>query len=327
MRLNFRKTTAIAFVGLAAWLALSLVHTPAFAQQPAGGAGGPQAGAQAGGRGGRGGGLGQATDPRVQNRTYHFADTNEELPYCLFVSSKVSRDKKNPLIVSLHGLGIGPGFMCRGKALDLAEEGGYILVAPMGYNVGGWYGSPVMNLGAGRGRGGAQGAGAAPAPAQGAAPAAGRGAAPAAPANLAELSEKDVMNVLAMMRKEFNVDDNRTYLMGHSMGGAGTYFLGAKHAKEWAAIAPIAPAAFLMNNNRADILKGIKSAGVPMLVTQGDADEAVPVTNTRMWVETMKEMTMKYEYKEYPGVTHGPIIEAAMPDIFAFFAKYTKAGR
>ena len=34
-----------------------------------------------------------------------FADTNEQMPYALFVSSKVSKDKKNPLIVSLHGLG------------------------------------------------------------------------------------------------------------------------------------------------------------------------------------------------------------------------------
>ena len=79
-----------------------------------------------------------------------------------------------------------------------------------------------------------------------------------------------------------------------------------------------------MNNNRAEILKGIKDAKLPMLVTQGDADEAVPVTNTRMWVDTMKELKMDSEYKEYPGVTHGPIIEAAMPDIFAFFAKHTK---
>jgi predicted peptidase len=180
----------------------------------------------------------------------------------------------------------------------------------MGYSTGGWYGSPVMNF-AGRGRAGAPDA---PAP-------------PPPPANLAELSEKDVMNVLAMMRKEFNVDDSRTYLMGHSMGGAGTYFLGSKHAKEWAAIAPIAPAAFLMNNNRAEILQGIKDGTVPMFVTTGDADEAVPVANTRMWVETVKALSMNAEYKEYPGVTHGPIIEAAMPDIFAFFAKHTKATR
>ena len=310
MRLNNRITTAIAFAGLAAGLMLGLLQAPASAQAPTAGQA-PAAAAR--GQGGRGAGFNQATDPRVQNRTYRFEDTGEELPYCVFVSSKVSKDKKNPLIVSLHGLGIGPGFMCRGKALDLAEEGGYILAAPMGYNVGGWYGSPVMNLG-GRGARGGRG------------PNAGQ-TAPAPPANLAELSEKDVMNVLAMMRKEFNVDENRTYLMGHSMGGAGTYFLGAKHAKEWAAIAPIAPAAFLMNNNRATILQGIKDGKVPMLVTTGDADEAVPVTNTRMWADTMKELQMDYEYKEYPGVTHGPIIEAAMPDIFAFFQKHTKAGK
>jgi hypothetical protein len=47
------------------------------------------------------------------------------------------------------------------------------------------------------------------------------------------------------------------------MGGAGTLFLGSTHAKEWAAIAPIAPAAFLMNDNRATILQGIRDGGVP----------------------------------------------------------------
>ena len=56
------------------------------------------------------------------------------------------------------------------------------------------------------------------------------------PPNLRELSEKDVMNVLELVRKEFNVDDRRTYLMGHSMGGAGTLYLGTKYASNWAAI-------------------------------------------------------------------------------------------
>jgi predicted peptidase len=127
-----------------------------------------------------------------------------------------------------------------------------------------------------------------------------------------------------MIRKEYKIDNDRTYLMGHSMGGAGALFLGSKHAKEWAAIAPIAPAAFRMNDTRADILKAIKAAGVPLFVTTGDADEAVPVSNTRMWADTMKELKLKGEYKEYPGVTHGPIIEAAMPDIFAFFKAHKK---
>jgi predicted esterase len=291
--MNF-KLTSLTTLGLATGLALGLMHAPASAQAPDGKAKG------------KGGGFVRSNDPRVQNRTYHFSDTNEDVPYCVFVSSKVSKDKKNPLIISLHGLGIGPGYMCQGKAIDLAEEGGYILAAPMGYNTGGWYGSPVMNLN-GRGAKGKETPGAP--------------AAPPPPANLAELSEKDVFNVLGMMRKEFNVDPNRTYLMGHSMGGAGTLFLGSKHASEWAAIAAMAPAAFLMNDNRADILKGIKE---PVIITQGDADMQVPVTNTRMWVDTMKELKLNYEYKEIPGATHGSVIEQGMPDIFAFFRGQVK---
>jgi predicted peptidase len=239
----------------------------------------------------------------VQNRTYHFADTNEDLPYCVFVSSKVSKDKKNPLIISLHGLGIGPGYMCQGKAIDEAEAGGYILAAPMGYNTGGWYGSPIINTG---GRGG-------------------KGApAPEAPANLSELSEKDAMNVLDKMRKEFSVDDKRTYLMGHSMGGAGTLYLGSKYASNWAAIAAMAPAAFRMAPNASSILQPLKDKSVAVMIAQGDADELVPVAGTRQWVETMKEMKMVYNYKEVPGATHGSVIEASIPDIFAFFKAHTK---
>jgi predicted peptidase len=271
---------------------------------------------------GRGGGRG-AVDPRVQQRSYTFADTNEQMPYALFVSSKVTRDKKNPLIVSLHGLGGDQNTMVREslRSVELAEQGGYILVAPMGYNSGGWYGIPPgppraggPNAAAGRGRGGA------PRPVIG-------GTAIIDTAKVREASEKDVMTVLAMVRKEFNVDERRVYLMGHSMGGAGTSYLGSKHGNVWAALAPIAPAAMGMTNDRTKVLQAIKDAGVPMLVSMGDADEAVPVANVRTWVDTMKELQMNYEYKEYPGVTHGPIMGASMSDIYAFFAKHSKPAR
>ena len=71
----------------------------------------------------------------------------------------------------------------------------------------------------------------------------------------------------------------RAFLMGHSMGGAGTLFLAAKHAGLWAAVAPIAPASFMMNQNRAEILGKIRDAGVPILLITGDADEVVPTLN------------------------------------------------
>jgi hypothetical protein len=49
-----------------------------------------------------------------------------------------------------------------------------------------------------------------------------------------------------------------------------------------------------MNNNRQEILQ--KMMQLPVMIVQGDMDEAVPVTNTRMWVDTMKDMQLNYEY-------------------------------
>jgi poly(3-hydroxybutyrate) depolymerase len=313
--------------GLAVVCQLTIGETPVFAQQAAP-QGAPAGGAQQPGRGGGRGGV----DARVQQRTYTFADTNEQMPYALFVSSKVTRDKKNPLIVSLHGLGGDQNTMVREslRSVELAEQGGYILVTPMGYNSGGWYGIPpgpprpaATNPDAAqRGRGAAAGRGA------GGRGVTAGGTAITDAAKIREASEKDVMHVLDMIRKEFNVDERRIYLMGHSMGGAGTYYLGSKYAQVWAALAPIAPAAMGMTNDRTKVLQAIKDARIPMLVSMGDADEAVPVANVRLWVDTMKELQMTYEYKEHPGVTHGPIMGASMEDIYAFFARHSKpAGR
>src|SRR4051794_18850848 len=37
------------------------------------------------------------------------------------------------------------------------------------------------------------------------------------------------MTLLKQIRERYTVDSDRIYLMGHSMGGAGTYHLGAKY--------------------------------------------------------------------------------------------------
>jgi predicted peptidase len=326
--LSARKAAVITTLAAGLLIASTQVQ---IAQQPAQqpGAGAPAAAGQRGGRG--------AIDPRVQQRTYRFADTNEELPYAVFVSSKVSKDKKNPLIVALHGLGGDQNTMMRANALQLAEEGGYIMVGPMGYNSGGWYGAPAR-FGTGGGRGPApRGAnGAPPAGAPQGAPPAGRGAFPPAstaggkeltdPTKLHEASEKDVMNVLDMIRKEFNVDESRTYLMGHSMGGAGSIYLGVKYASIWAAVgaeAPAtAPAGLTPDNYSLEPAKNI-----PIIIVQGDMDTLVPVAGTRLWIDKMKELKMTYQYIEVPGGDHGSVLTTGAPDIFTFFAKHTKAKR
>jgi len=239
----------------------------------------------------------QAPDSRVQMRSYRFEDTKEKMQYALFVSSKVKKKNKNPLIMVLHGWGAGPAAFLRGNMLSLAQEDGYILVGPMGYSPQAAFGAPVS---AGRGARGGQ-------------------MAPGASDNDA-LSEQDALNVLEMVRKEYTIDESRMYLLGISTGGAGAFHLGVKYASNWAAIAAIAPADFFMQPS---IFAPVKDT-MPVIIVQGDSDTVVPVANTRRWIAEMKQMDMTYKYLEVKGGDHGNVLATAMPHIFEFFKEHPK---
>lgn len=322
---------------------------------------------------------GDSVDDRVELREYLFTDTNEILPYAVFVSSKVTKDKKAPIVLALHGMGGNHGTFMRSQCVEEAEKNGFILIGAMGYSPNGPFG---MNFGMGgrgrgpgapggrggfpgadpnaagrRGMGGMPGRGGVPGAAAGGVPGAamgggmpggmgggmmgGRDGAPgAAPggrgmmmgrgrgpaiggtketdsAKVAELSEKDAMNVLAMARKEFNVDDNRIYLMGHSLGGGGALHMGEQYADVWAGVAGCAPAAFGFTWTAESKLKN-----VPLFIIAGDADTLV--TGSKQMVDQMKGLGFKVEFKSMPGVDHGGIIGDSMPDVFKFFNENIK---
>ena len=278
---------------------------------------------------GRGMTAGRGGNPRVENRTYLFTDTNETLPYAVFTSSKVTKDKKAPLIIALRGAGGNPTVFLQGAALDLAEEGGYILVGVMGYNSTGSFGMPASGGMMGGGMMGGRGGmnvpmfGEAPQPQRGNTAARGNrrggtgGSAATDPAKISEYSEKDVMNVLAMIRKEFNIDDRRIYLVGHSQGGAGALHLADKYSSIWAAAAMLSPGApnFQLDQNA-------KFKDVPLLIMVGENDNLI--ATPRRIDEQLTSMKIEHEYKEMSGQDHGSIIMAAMPDVFKFFAEHTK---
>ena len=227
------------------------------------------------------------TTGEIQSRTYFFKEAKKKMAYSLFVPKGYDEKKQYPLMVTLHGLWSNHWQMIRYPGLTkLAQEHGYIVVSPMGYNSSGWYGSR------------------------------GQVSKFSKPNNLGELSEKDVMNVLAITREEFNVDDTRIYLMGHSMGGGGTWHLGMKYPEIWAALAPVAPAP---PRNIGDLVK-IKD--MPVIVVQGDRDRLV--RSSRIWVAKMKELEMNYEYIEVKDGNHIKPAFEKLPEIYDFFNRHSK---
>ena len=291
--------TQIACLGVAITLCLSFSRTQAQPAQPPAG-------------------HSWSNDPRVQSRTYAFTNTGETLPYAVFVSTKVAKDKPAPLIVALRGFGGNPGVFMHGPALRLAEEGGYIMVAPMGYTTGGNFGNPATGMGAfGRpGRASTNAPG-------GASPLPGTNQPPRSPESAADLaktseySEQDVMNVLAMIRKEFNIDDHRIYLMGHSQGGAGALHIADKYSSIWAGVAGLAPGApgFQLDANA-------KFKDVPILIMVGEKDGLIG--SVQRLDERMKSLNIAHEYIVVPGKDHGGIIMGGMTNVFQFFGQHTK---
>jgi predicted esterase len=129
------------------------------------------------------------------------------------------------------------------------------------------------------------------------------------------------MNVLDLMRREFNIDERRIYLAGHSMGGAGALYLGIKHKDIWAAVAASAPAVRVRFQRPSDLEQARE---LPMMLIQGDADRAVPVAQTRQWAEKMKALKMTHEYREIRGGTHGSTLDLGAREMFRFFDKHVR---
>lgn len=218
-----------------------------------------------------------------------------ELEYGVYVPTSYDAARPTPLVVALHGLGSGVMYMMEySNLVELAESYGYLVATPMGYDERGWYG--------GRGPGNDFNS---------------RQADPGPP-NLGELSELDVMEVLRIVRRDFNVDDRRIYLIGQSMGGGGTWYLGTKYPELWAALAPMAPAVYRSTDELA------AARDLPVIVVQGDADELVDVNVTRRWVAEMEELGMEYEYIEVPGGTHSSAGRDNIDKVFDFLSRHAR---
>ena len=153
----------------------------------------------------------------------------------------------------------------------------------------------------------------------------------------------DFLEVMEQVKQRYNVDQERFYLTGHSMGGQGVWHIGLHYPSLFAAIAPLAgwtnfqiysPFTFqksrmltdpnlLLSRQRAMLdsnnLYFLPNAQhLPIIVTHGEKDKVVPPTHPRLYQEILNQLGFKVLYREIAGKPHWwrePLVKGKGADV------------
>ncbi|MFO7610988.1 MAG: dienelactone hydrolase family protein [Clostridia bacterium] len=103
--------------------------------------------------------------------------------------------------------------------------------------------------------------------------------------------------LLENLKRRYNIDEDRIYLTGLSMGGYGTWDMAMEYPGMFAALVPICGG----SRNKAGFKK---IAHIPAWVFHGEEDRVVPFELSREAVEILTRLGADVKLTAYPGVGH-----------------------
>jgi predicted peptidase len=127
-------------------------------------------------------------------------------------------------------------------------------------------------------------------------------------------AERDVLDAMADVQRTYRINSSHIYLMGHSMGGYGTWSIAMAHPDLFAALGPI--------SGGGSAAGMAKIAQIPEYVVHGDDDRTVPVTQSRTMVEAGRKGGGEIMYVEVPGGSHVSVAAPAFAAMLDFFARH-----
>ena len=235
-----------------------------------------------------------------QYRIYNFPGTGESIPYRLFVPARWTANTKPPMLVTLRaGNTVDGPYRAGNDLVKQAEQRGYLVVTPMGY------------------RGLSQPYSGSPYPIV-------RPNGPSTPSagwtpQENERSEQDVMYVVDLVAKEYNVDTARIYIHGQNPSGSGALHLAAKYPEKFAALI-VSSAPIVHDKYPFGAIKG----KMGLLVIHGDQDKSNPIAASQKLAEAAKAAGVETTYATVPGGTHLEAYLTYASQIFDFLDKHKK---
>ena len=129
------------------------------------------------------------------------------------------------------------------------------------------------------------------------------------------------MELIDTIQLTDNIDPNRIYITGLSMGGFGTFDLIARRPKLFAAAVPLCGG----GDTSPEVINRIKD--VPLWIIHGDKDHVVSVKYSREMVKALNEAGGSARYSELAGFKHN-IWDAAYADteLYKWMFNQSKAG-
>ncbi|MCD6201344.1 MAG: prolyl oligopeptidase family serine peptidase [Bacteroidales bacterium] len=165
----------------------------------------------------------------------------------------------------------------------------------------------------------------------------------------------DALEVLEIAKQTLPVDENRVYLTGHSMGGHGTWILGAQYPDQFGAIGPSAGWISWWSysvrgkvKEQEPVIKMIQRATLPshtfaldrnylqegIYIIHGAEDDNVPPSESHRMVDTLKKFHHDFVFHEQPGAGHWWDVSdepgadcVDWPPLFDFFARHARPGK
>lgn len=136
-------------------------------------------------------------------------------------------------------------------------------------------------------------------------------------------SEDDQIERLDALLEEvtgrYEIDPQRLYVTGLSMGGYGTWALAARYPRRFAAIAPICGAG--------DPGAAGRLAHLPVWVFHGAKDPVVPLESSQQMVDALREAGGSVAFTVYPEAGHDSWTESyANPALYDWFLQHRRSG-
>lgn len=165
-----------------------------------------------------------------------------------------------------------------------------------------------------------------------------------------EWGRMDALEALEDAQRRLQIDPQRIYITGHSMGGHGAWYLSATYPDKFAAIAPSAGWVSMWSYARAlkfetptpveQILRRSQSASDVLglahnyankgiYIIHGGNDDDVPVSESHMMIDKLNSFHKDFVYHEEPNAIHwwdhsdDPGVDCVdWPDLFDFLARH-----